>query len=57
MDGIDLDRGADISLRMRHILGSRGLMSAPLFSRSYGAGPDYGQHPHSLDWRQGEIVK
>jgi hypothetical protein len=36
--GIGLNSGADFRPRLRHILGPRGLKSAPLFSRSYTAG-------------------
>src|SRR6266498_86488 len=39
MGGIDLDRGADFSPRMRHILRPRGLKSAPLLLKHFREEP------------------
>jgi len=40
MGGTDLDRGADFSPRMLHILKPRGLKSAPLFFRVIPQAPN-----------------
>ncbi len=39
-NGTDLDRGADFSPRLRHILKPRGLKSAPLFARVIPQAPN-----------------